>query len=643
MEDWSRRKKLSLNAIEAWLETGATRSMPSGSNSQTSSPRSNRSRTSAQSVTTPLGRLLAAASQGDVAGMRAAVALGVDLSSANEDGWSAIHLVAEHGHDVAIDWLLTHGANPNCLGKDRWTPLMWCAAARARKGGRRACLVHAASARPARARPRLTTAVAARSPASARLAVRAPPCRLSGRPPRRAARRGHMMAVKMLIEAGSQCNATHVKGWSALHLSAACGHAEIISVLNAHGARINAQTNNGSTALHLGASQGHFKACEILLVLDTSLQLVHVEDKRKATALHLAAAARAEPVVELLLKYGAAREAQDDQGRTPLEILMEKKAATPRLLRLLSSSEAIDELRNAVLGGAGSARAAAAARKPPATPAPAVTPAQVRTTASGRSSPIVEESRTPDAPTQPRAPDAPSTAEPVRLSIGGLERLSAELGELRELVAELADTANASAAGAEEADAKAEGLRLELGRLTATVPQAVDALRDAVEAGGVKATRADAKADALTRAHAETQHELGARRGACAALRAGLRARPLRSQSGGARASQGAPQNRRAMRPRPRRLAASLRLRLAPPPPFPAAQPRSSGRSTGSRRAARRRARATPPRPAPRPSARSPRPSTPPRRARSRPQRRPSRARTACACRRSGWTRRSNW
>lgn len=128
MEDWTRRKKLSLNAIEAWLESGAKRTMPrSGSNSQSSSPRSNRSRTSAQSLTTPLGRLLAAASQGDIPGMRAAVQLGVDLSSSNEDGWSAIHLVSEHGHDIAIDWLLTHGANPNCLGKDRWTPLMWCA------------------------------------------------------------------------------------------------------------------------------------------------------------------------------------------------------------------------------------------------------------------------------------------------------------------------------------------------------------------------------------------------------------------------------------------------------------------------------------------------------------------------------------
>lgn len=130
MEEWGkqRKTKVSLNAIEAWLDAGAPQrgaAASSQGNSLASSPKSNRSRTSAHSVNTPLGRLLAAASQGDIGGMRAALQLGCDISSTNDDGWSAIHLVAEHGHEEALEWLITHGANANTLGKDRWTPLMW--------------------------------------------------------------------------------------------------------------------------------------------------------------------------------------------------------------------------------------------------------------------------------------------------------------------------------------------------------------------------------------------------------------------------------------------------------------------------------------------------------------------------------------
>lgn len=307
-----------------------------------------------------------------------------------------------------------------------------------------------------------------------------------------------MMAVKMLIDAGAQCNATHVKGWSALHLAAACGHADILSVLNAHGGSIRAQTANSSTALHLAASQGHLKACEVLLALDTAAQLVYATDRHLATALHLAAAARAEPVVELLLRYGAARQSRDDQGRTPLEILLEKRGANPRLLRLLSSAEAVDELR--------------AAEAPPAPGSPPSSP-----------SPPPSQQTTPLGATVPRAHEA-HTAEPQRATHA--DKLSAELDELRERVAALSNEAAAAAAAcaggveaakateavaAKWAEAAVAAMRAELDSLAPELRRAVGALGEAAEHADAASGRVDALEEVV-------RAEIGAARRGAAVL-----------------------------------------------------------------------------------------------------------------------------
>ena len=59
-----------------------------------------------------------AASQGDIIEIKHCVAKGVDLSQADYDGRTALHLAVAHGHKEIVKFLINKGVNVNC--KDHW-------------------------------------------------------------------------------------------------------------------------------------------------------------------------------------------------------------------------------------------------------------------------------------------------------------------------------------------------------------------------------------------------------------------------------------------------------------------------------------------------------------------------------------------
>jgi ankyrin repeat protein len=125
-----------------------------------------------------------------------------------------------------------------------------------------------------------------------------------------AARRGHVRAIKALIEAEVDVSASYY-GWTALQLAAADkGHVDVVKVLLEAGGRISVQDNLGMTALHWGASQGHGQVVKTLIEGGAD---VSVRDAKGWTPLDYALQrGRSNPCIEILegavAKRGVERE-----------------------------------------------------------------------------------------------------------------------------------------------------------------------------------------------------------------------------------------------------------------------------------------------------------------------------------------------
>ena len=72
-----------------------------------------------------------------------------------------------------------------------------------------------------------------------------------------ASRKGHIQAVKALLEGGAELNPD---GWTPLHMAAGNGHEDLVRVLIDSQANLNALSENGTTAMMLAARMGHMTA-----------------------------------------------------------------------------------------------------------------------------------------------------------------------------------------------------------------------------------------------------------------------------------------------------------------------------------------------------------------------------------------------
>jgi ankyrin repeat protein len=71
-------------------------------------------------------------------------------------------------------------------------------------------------------------------------------------------------AVRLLLEAGADVNATQAGGFTALHQAAASGKLEIIAVLLEHGARRDARCDQGKLPCDYARERGHATVVELL-------------------------------------------------------------------------------------------------------------------------------------------------------------------------------------------------------------------------------------------------------------------------------------------------------------------------------------------------------------------------------------------
>ncbi|MDH4158450.1 MAG: ankyrin repeat domain-containing protein, partial [candidate division Zixibacteria bacterium] len=103
-----------------------------------------------------------------------------------------------------------------------------------------------------------------------------------------------------------------------LHMAAANGRLEAAEILVENGAKVNVLDDRGLTPLHNAVGRGQGNMAEYLLSHGAFVNCK--EDNLARTELHTAAKQGRRDLVELLIKEGANPSAEDNEGRTPVDL-----------------------------------------------------------------------------------------------------------------------------------------------------------------------------------------------------------------------------------------------------------------------------------------------------------------------------------
>jgi ankyrin repeat protein len=136
-----------------------------------------------------------------------------------------------------------------------------------------------------------------------------------------AAKQGHIECVKILLDAGCDVNIINLQGLTVLHLASQNNHPECVKLFLEKNSYLNIQDTYGNTELHYATQYG--KQC-VKLLLDAGCN-ANISDKLGKTALHYASAEGDEPTVKLLLAAGCNVNSKDMIHNTSLYYAAERR------------------------------------------------------------------------------------------------------------------------------------------------------------------------------------------------------------------------------------------------------------------------------------------------------------------------------
>ncbi|XP_020297141.1 uncharacterized protein LOC109861755 isoform X3 [Pseudomyrmex gracilis] len=93
-----------------------------------------------------------------------------------------------------------------------------------------------------------------------------------------AVKRGHVDAVKMLMDRGSNVNAETWNGTTLLHYAIVTNEIKIAELLLNHGVNVNASTTSGNTPLYFAVKNRHVKGVTMLLDRDANINSILCRD-----------------------------------------------------------------------------------------------------------------------------------------------------------------------------------------------------------------------------------------------------------------------------------------------------------------------------------------------------------------------------
>ncbi len=169
---------------------------------------------------------------------------------------------------------------------------------------------------------------------------------------------GSLETVKLLLQKGAEVNAMDSGGFTPLNVAARMDNAAVAKLLIEKGASLSARSSIGQvgTALMGAAQNGNLELARLLVAQHADLNAISAESDGNVKkgpvalghlmALHFAVASGSEEVVKLLLDAGAAVDARDVRGMTPLMFAVSTDRPNVEIVRTLLAKGADASIRS---------------------------------------------------------------------------------------------------------------------------------------------------------------------------------------------------------------------------------------------------------------------------------------------------------
>lgn len=237
---------------------------------------------------------------------------GADVTAADQHGRGPIHAAAGLGSVTVLESLLARGADIHAPDRSGLTPLMHAFS-----------IGHPKTAAYLIEQGASMTAVDASGRSVLHYAASTFEDRCAG-------------SVRSIVRAGAKINAVDTGGSTPLSAAASRGNVESARVLLEHGADVHIRTAYGDTPAGASARAGSADCLRLLIDFGADISVVMPSGQ---TLLHRAVQAQGDAAgcVEVLMAHGADPRAEDDQGRTPVDVAAD--LGRPELVSIMTGGE----------------------------------------------------------------------------------------------------------------------------------------------------------------------------------------------------------------------------------------------------------------------------------------------------------------